>query len=683
MKITVDAILNIIDHPPEASAKPPPSIKKKQKRHFSISAVDSSLPQKDFWKFRNHNPKDPYVGDFSEFAFGRVEAGNQFAALKWMGEIKPRQTLARELIPTIQEHFLGKSSGTGRQLTASFRSFWRFLDGCIDALQVTSLADLTDLHGAMMCASGFQTSQMTTVRKIINLARERTNLAPLYWTIPEKGDTTSSVPETEHVKAIHHYLIRQVFDNTFKRWEDADRLAMSGTDWSTMMSMRATLSWSEADRHATYRGLAVLIGDPCPMPRDTGGVSSQTGMGIRWDTPATQPLPPLLEGLFPKRDDVVNLIHLFMIRTGWNGSTVLNIDANDYIRPHPTSPEHHVVHAIKVRPSGAEQFAIGQNKSERSPGNLLKRQIERTEPLRVLLRRQLAELKSASETQPYSDSRALEMARVENMIGSPWIFFSIFDTAKIGMVDGQSFHRKEGQSALPNVIRQINSKRDSASQIPVLKASDFRDAFIGFAHARSGNIWFVAMLAGQHRSPRSTTPYLSHLQNKTQAWATISKVSNALWKEVKERRVADPAILRFLVANGEISEEQRLRWQEHKSLTRVGMGCRDIKSPPIWLASDHQAGETCRVQRCTLCPNGLLVEGSVDFLSRRKAELLHAQLSMGMAAWDESTFPAELQGLEWNLEEYDMKIWQERVRFWQEEINEGRHRVPTFVGSYA
>ena len=674
---------NVIALPDSAPEPSSHSTQKKNKLNSLPPPADKVPDAEDFWIIRNHNPKDLYVGDFSEFALGRVEAGSRIAALKWNGEIRPRPILARDLVPAIKEDFLGRSSGTGRQMEASFRAFWRFLDGCEGTTEVRSLADLTDLHGVMLCAASFQSSQLITVRKFVNLARERASLPPLYWTIPEGPESSSTAPELEHIKAIHHRLIGQVFDGTFRRWDEADRLASSGTDWSTHIRMRPTgLPWSDADRHATYRGFAVLAGNPCPMPRDTGGVNSRNGMGIRWDSPAIQPLPPLVEGLFPTRNDVVNLIHLFMIRTGWNGSTTLNIDVNNYLRPHPTSEDHHVVHAIKARPSAAEQCAIGQNKSERSPGNLLKRQIERTEPLREMLRKELALRKAAARTQPYTDARALEISELEGMVRSPWIYCSVLGAAKVGMVDGQSLHRKDGAS-LRNVIRDVNLKRGADRQIPELKASDFRDGFIGYAHARNGHTWFVAMLAGQHRSPRSATPYLSHMQNKSQAWATISFVSNALWKEIKERRIADPAVLRFLVANGEISEEQRLRWMEHKSLTRVGMGCRDSKSPPASIAPDHVAGDTCRVQRCTLCHNGILLEGSVDHLSRRKVELLRIQLDMGMAAWEESSFPAELQGLEWNLVEYDDHERKERFQFWTTEVKEGRHRVPSFVGSYA
>lgn len=651
-------------------------------RDFNFLETDGIPgPDDEFWLFRNYIKADPFVFSFAEFAHGRVEETG-IASLTWSGAISARPRLAKQLMPAVREYFVDKLAGTALQFRTSFRMFWRFLDTCSDEWKVEGLEDLTDAHGVMMIAADVNRVYMPVIRFVLNLARELSGMAPLYWSIPEPGRGRSSAPRQEHIKAIHHQLIEEVFDGIFARWDAADRLAAMGTDWSDLTGRGRSEAWTDADRHATYRGLIKKVGHPCPSPKTTGGVNTDSGIGVSWHSGAVKPLGPLIDGLYPTRADVRQIFQLFLLRTGWNNGTALNIDAGNYLRPHPTAPGYHIVHAFKKRPSLSEQYALGQDKAERSPGNLLRRLVERTEPLRAHLRTRLKALDEQSEDRD-SDRFRLERADLVRKIESPWLHVTLLGPAEISALNESTCVQGGVAGDLSGLIEKINTKRPPEARVPSLTLSDFRDAFIGYSYAKSGHLWFVAVLAGQHRRTGTATAYLSHVENLREAWKLIRRLGNHTFDEIEQRKIADPAVLRMLVSQGHITEAQRARWQAHKDRTRVGMGCKDIRNPPRSIAPTHQQGEVCRVQRCTLCHHGILLEDSDDHLARRKEELIHLQRSIGLAAWAESTFPQEMHVLDLNLELFDVRKVDERRAFWRGEIGAGRHRVPTFGGAYA
>jgi hypothetical protein len=87
----------------------------------------------------------------------------------------------------------------------------------------------------------------------------------------------------------------------------------------------------------------------------------------------------------PTRIDVTNLLALFLLRTGWNLQTALDIDVSlradgtiSCIAPHPTSPDHHIVSSRKARAGGREQFALGTNKSQLSCANIITALVNKT-----------------------------------------------------------------------------------------------------------------------------------------------------------------------------------------------------------------------------------------------------------------------------------------------------------------
>lgn len=410
----------------------------------------------------------------------------------------------------------------------------------------------------------------------------------------------------------------------------------------------------------------------------------------RWENDAT---------LVPSKHDCLFILTFLLIKTGWNEAVALNIDCEDYLRPHMGDPGRHVLHSIKVRAGGTEQVHVGQNKEEWSPGNLVKRLIERSEPLRVLLRNQLAQLEKVTKVQRLSDAQTLQIAQLKNRIRSPWLHgtsawggsvenFDAKDSAwRIkALTSADITHRNfAGKADLIKYIQvQANVTLASYQQplIEKITLSDLRDAYINWAYSSTGYEWMMAKLAAGHTTIQAAIRYLRTRALKQHGETAVRNLTSTVLDEIKTRKRLEPVFLYARINRGSISEEQRQRWAEGKDRTRVGTGCVDFQHPPKHIAPHHKEGKGCRTQRCTLCEHAIVFHDSYHHLARRKAELLNHQGVLGMMVWATSDFHDELLRLEDTMANYDQILVAKSLAHWQEEISAKRHIPQTFEGIY-
>lgn len=410
----------------------------------------------------------------------------------------------------------------------------------------------------------------------------------------------------------------------------------------------------------------------------------------RWENDAT---------LVPSKRDCHYILTFVLIKTGWNEAVALNIDSEDYLRPHMGDPDRHVLHAIKVRAGGTEQIHVGQNKEEWSPGNLVKKVIERSEPLRALLRKQLEEVEQQTKGQWQSDAQTLVIAQLKQTIRSPWLHATTGFTSKIEDYDPSDpgwkvkklTDRCLGAKAFTGKVTMIKYLQGEANAIlashghPLTKEitlSDVRDAYISWAYSSSGFEWMMAKLAAGHTSIQSAITYLRTRALKQHGETAVRQFTAIVFDEIKTQKRLDPIFLYARVNRGSVSEVQRQRWAQGKDRTRVGTGCADFKHPPKHMAAHHKEGKGCRTQRCTLCERAVVFHDSYHHLARRKAELLDHQGKVGMLVWVTTDFPDELFKLEETLARYDQILVANSLAYWQKEIKAGRHIPPTFEGTY-
>lgn len=588
-----------------------------------------------------------------------------------------RPALIEALAPHLQSKVGDKRKATAVNAIAVLRRWWVFFDSIAEEHAVNTIEDIDDFIGfKQVRIRDFSGNYRTDFLWLVNEARKKRSLPILYWPSHEDEDPTGNLPHFPHVKIIYHSL-KQYFKGVTQRWDTADRLAAQGRDWSGGLQARHSRihgKWTDAESHATYRGAIERLGNPTPTRLQLGELLA------RPNASAVQNVVVALEGLYPRILDVQYFLYLFLLRTGWNAGTALELDVETCIIDHPTSAAHHVVRSIKNR-GQTEQIAIGLNKSQLSPGNIIRLLIARTKPLRkaiiALLHDKEIEYKSTGTEAALEDLRNLRL-----MAKSPWLY--VTRDGGIRHLTGKNYlpvtiGAMKG-SGLQLIIRDINKTLPQNEQIAEgMTVGDFRDAYISFAYESSGYSWLVAKLAAGHRSLETLRTYLrkrhwkAHGEKKVHAWG------EALWSEITVHRSIDPAILFARVQRGEISEEERARWTHR---THVGTGCSDFTKPPEYLAPDHVDGAGCRVQRCTLCHQGILFDDSYDHLARRLAELAHLQATMPLLAWMQSSFPEEMENTERALSQFDSLLVSERLQFWREEIKTGRYIPISFEGAY-
>ncbi len=588
-----------------------------------------------------------------------------------------RPILIGQLAPHIQLLYGDKKETTAKNLIPILRRWWFFLDSITDEQDVTTFEDIDDFIGFKQSrVQALGGNYRTDFLRLVNAVRAENGLPSLYWPSQDEEEPTGPLPHFPHVKLIYHEL-KQHMKCVTARWELADKLAKLGTDWSGGLGGRHSKIhgyWADAETHATYRGAIVRLGSPTPTREHLRALLERPAPS------AVTKMCHALEGLYPRLIDVQYMLFLFLLRTGWNATTALELDVDGCIIKHPTSDAHHVVRSIKNR-GMTEQIAIGLDKSQFSPGNILRVLIARTAPLRAHLGKELAELERTFDST--CEAKTLERIRqLRRAIKSPWLYSTREGgirclTSKVYLPVTQA---KEKGSGLQLIINKLNLTRPKDDQIDIeMSVGDFRDAYISFAYESSGYSWLVAKLAAGHSSLESLRIYLRKRHFKAHGEAKVHAWGEALWSEIKIYRSVDPAILYAKVQRGEISDEERARWTRR---THVGTGCKDFRHPPSYISPEHKEGDGCRVQRCTLCHHAILFDDSCDYLARRLMELAHIQVNIPLLSWMQSSFPLEVENIELALGQFDPEVVEERKRFWEEEISSGRYIPLSFEGSY-
>lgn len=614
------------------------------------SANDQPVPANPL-VFTTDHPRKPALVDLREFETGAAASSSQ-----WGGDFRGRPELIHELVPHIRAIYGTRPESTVATLRQSLRAWWRLLDEIDDLAPVTTVSDLGYIHEAEQVRRGIHATFTNNFLQSVNSRRTELGLSRLIWIKTQSSNKLATLPEQWQVKLIYEELKRRAW-RALSRLDEAD--TVPGIDCSErVLSGKKGDAWTKPDLVATYRALSQQMAHPCPS-----GAQLHEQLGASREF--RERCSVAIDQIYFVLDDLRAFFFLFLLLTGWNSETALDIDLDaEPVIPHPTAAGLEIVRSIKQR-SNSEQVAICQSKRELAPSNLLRQLISRTEPLRAYLRRKLAALdKSAGQ---------LERARLERAIRSPWLY-PIRD-GKVGRLTLVDAVRAPGRKHyLKELIRDINKRTPANRQIhETMKVGDLRDAFISFAYRQSGYNWLIAKLAAGHKDVRSTRTYLNNTHWARFGKSSVRKLTSAMWSEIGSRRLVEPAFLFALVERGEISETQRARWLVHKDRTRVGTGCKDFRHPPKLVAPGHKEGDGCRAFRCTLCPHAVVFKDSVDLLARRKAELIWGKERIPLVSWEQSIFPEELESLEQTLTLFSPDVVHGRFTHWQKQIEVGLH----------
>lgn len=700
------------------------SIEKKNKDHIKEHAGVSSIaiepperPKSDdplyFW---TGHPTDNYPVNLHPFADGQFEnprskgknSGN------WGGAYTGRPNLIAELAPAIQANVSLLGSGTAKSVESALRAWWRLFDAYENTPlangqrppRIESVADLNELHEAFALQQGILSRSLIQFRILANATRQLMKLPLLLWVAPKRDDPIRTLIPDDQAKELKTAL-KQDWERVRKAWARNDAIR------------------EESARRERGESARILEGEEEHLLKNWRHFQS-----IQLKTDRILPTgEQLLDGksaslchlhglerklmrsiLFPTVEEADIAFHMALMNSGWNPSTLANLDAESpyLVTPHPKDQgqmvltaeggyepqeeEEATLQAPKPRARNNVQFCTGLVKHTSSPPFIVAAYLTRAEPLRRLLKQQYAEAVKELEDMRnrHIDAKTIKMQYLKTQelfkgCRKAWLY--VDNKGNINWLDWKGWlkYKPSGYtkfvSYLTLLLDRLNAKRSERGIGPIAQVtlSDFRDIYARWVYKQSGGNILAVMLALGHSRISSTTVYLENKIFSAENDAHALRFMTHLIGQLREGRI-DLAILAQLVRHGALTPVMEARLKEYRTLmkSRVGTGCSNPRHPPVHVAPNHVQGRLCGTHRCLKdCPNAKFLPESVDGVAMRFEELFLMLERLPRETFLRGEFDKELGEAESLL---DTLYPAEEVRLarekWRKRITSGEHIVP-------
>jgi len=681
------------------------------KEHAGVAvavAIKVDAPEsKDPLVFWTQHEKNPYEVNLHPFSTGQDQSNHKRGGGKKFKSFTGRPALIRQLAPAIEAALSFATKGTVRGYLNSLRDWWRVLDS-VEAsatengqlmTRVDDVRLLTQIHKEFAHRGGMSRQAFCKFRSLADTTRISIGLRMTYWEAPEFPDAQKHIPPLEQRNALR-FAVRATCRSVLDKWSHCELLSQSDTEPSTPKE-------AEVWRNVRYmRHIQKETGKVIPTPDDLLGEIPPWAL----NSIGTFKLP-IRESVFPNHWDAQAIWHLCVLNTGWNPSTVTSLDvskkflfdhfkddSNDPHRRYVLTPQTYELVGRKERAGGKEQFVTGQWKSLDGPGHLIKTYLERVEPLREVLKQQLALEKLKYREMALEDYQSLtdsftQVKKLEQGVRSVWLYVNrsgeiswISDEFKAsGFVNGEQVsylseitYLINAQRAADNVRRTKNGDGTvtTLSPVPHVAAKDFRIWFADYVYRAShGNILHVKK-ALNHSQLRTTLNYIDTNILNSESSNSARRFLNVLVSELDTGRV-DLTILAHLYRYGEIAPEQQVLLASLRILpkSRMKIACKDALNPPPIVKATKD--EPCDSQRCMLClQNAVLLPESFDGIAMRVEELNALQGYLPIETWVEEMYDIELKNNVIALRRFDLnQVLAARAK-WAKAIATGEHQVP-------
>lgn len=414
--------------------------------------------------------------------------------------------------------------------------------------------------------------------------------------------------------------------------------------------------------------------------------------------------------LFPSVEEADIAFHMALMNSGWNPSTLCNLNADSpyLVGPHPKDhgqlvltsegvgePQEENVatlQAPKPRARNNVQFCTGIVKHTSSPPFIVAAYLQRVAPLRKLLKKQYAEavkeleeLRNRQAAPKIIEAQYLKTQQLCQGCRHVWLYVDL--CGNINWLDWTCWRRYKPSgytkivSYLTLLVDRLNAKRveRGKSTIASVTPSDFRDIYARWVYKQSGGNILAVMLALGHSTIASTINYVDNnifsAENDTHALRFMTHLVGQL----REGRI-DLAILSQLVRHGALTPEMEARLKEYRMFmkSRVGAGCCNPRNPPEHVAPNHVSGRLCGTNRCLNdCPNAKFLPESLDGVAMRFEELLLLLERLPRETFLRSGFDTELESGEYLLNTlYPAEAVCLARDKWRQRIASGMHVVP-------
>ena len=427
-----------------------------------------------FW---TQHEKEPCEVNLHPFAMGQEKSKHKQNGGKKFIPFTGRPELISQLTPAIEEAVLYAPKSTVNSYMNALRDWWRVLDAVEAAAamagqpmtRVEDVRLLTHVQSEFAHRTGLSRTKFGIFRLLVDTTRMALGVGQTYWESPEDPDTQKHIPKQEQRDALR-FTVRGICRSVMERWTQSDRLSQSD---EMPLDPHEAILW----RNVRYmRNIQMKTGNALPKPDDLFDDIAQWALNTNGSFKMC-----LQESVFPSHQDANAVWHQCLLNTGWNSSTLTSLDATkkflfDHFKDDPNDPHRRFVLSAetyklvgeKERAGGKEQFVTGQWKTQDGPGHLIKTYLDRVEPLRKVLKQQLAQEQLKYEEMKDADyeERTAQFGKVKTLergVRSVWLY--VDRSRKIGWISSGK-ERKASASGKPStfldeVVRVLNTQSDT------------------------------------------------------------------------------------------------------------------------------------------------------------------------------------------------------------------------------
>lgn len=686
------------------------------KEHAGVELVEVVSPPSDSGdplRWWTQHPTQACEIDLHEFAEGQTDypGSNPGFAQLWAGPFTGRPGLIRELAPHLKAKTVLLAEASVHKYLGPLRYWWRLFDaleatplpGGKHLARVDSVADLNEFHEAGYHQSGGTAKSFERFRALSNAARAALGLRELLWIGPDRPEPDRQLISDDMAKLLRIALKRN-WKAVRKDWALRDRVRAEadGRDRGDPAEdlgpegERLLVNWREFQRIAQATGKVLPSKDELTEGRTGYQLWSVSRLSVV-DMRTLQ---------FPTVWEVDAAMHVALLDSGWNPSTLINVDASDpnCVAPSLKDSAYLTLHAEedgvdegtqtlsmsapKPRAQGKLQTCHGLAKNTCSAPAIVRAMIQRTEPLRGLLREQLRDAiaQYSRLQQAGADRKVLGKAfkcvqALERGLRSVWVYVNrngkVIWVEKVGLIRYSGAGSATKEKDLTYLAKVIAGLAATGQVIGKVTPSDLRDLYARRL-LRSGGSVIALMLALGHSRLATTAKYLENNVFRAENDEVVRRFLDHLFGQLEDGRV-DLTILAQLSRHGPLTDEMAARLLEYRSLlkSRLGVGCLDPRNPPPSVEPNHMPGHFCGGQRCTLCPHARYLPESLDGFAMRAEELKVIADLIPREAWLRLRFDDEQQHVEALLENlyHPAEVATAREQ-WRTNIQGRQHRIP-------
>ncbi|MGO7586640.1 hypothetical protein ACC665_29385 [Rhizobium ruizarguesonis] len=576
---------------------------------------------------------------------------------------------------------------THRTSMAVWRELHRFLQERPDLPKVRCIADLNELHGKAfkhwLYDRGLAQNTYRRLKLIVDAYFLRKFGRPSAFPARDK-DHRKDIPEPD-LRGLQRLTLVLRHEARMQKAMclEGEALADAGSD-----PRGVTGAWShEANQAWLVRHLAgnVLL-DRHQLQKQNGNkLYDQSVGGPTYLSPTQSPQAAAgyvgkLRWFHPAKADTATFLWLFMLHTGFNLASALDIDVSDagpaWWQPSLQHGDHCVIAVFKER-AGKWVFRPSKMKPEYHAFGIMNYMIERTSGLRATAMVRLEELEEHNRKHP-TNTVAAEIGYLRKAVKSPWLYHSLGRAGKVEIFESSD------SGFLNSFVRDVAKSHgllDDHPYLATLVTTQSRDGMINFTHKRTGEAHLTA-LAAQHPDTSSLRYYLARSADRKRNFKTVNDLIGYVINDVREREIFDPTRIKIIRMRGEITAEQEARLTDLRQRTRLGMGCRNPLAPPKTIAPHHVAGEVCREQRCTGCEHGVVFPESVMPLAYTLADLHFEKRNYPLASWKGSSLEDEEKSIRETLSLFDPQLVRQHYQQRMDELLSGNVRSFHVYPSY-